>query len=49
VLDEGRVANVPTGAVLLMRGDLSPHGPGVLHRSPPNPHCLPRLLVAIDA
>ena len=49
VLDEARIATVPTGAVLLMRGDLSPHGPGVLHRSPPNPLRAPRVLVAIDA
>lgn len=49
VLDEARIATVPTGAVLLMRGDLSPHGPGVLHRSPPNPLRSPRVLVAIDA
>ncbi|GIX38770.1 MAG: hypothetical protein KatS3mg127_2009 [Silanimonas sp.] len=49
VLDVRRIAAVPTGAVLLMRGDLSPHGPGVLHRSPPNPLGSPRVLVAIDA
>jgi hypothetical protein len=49
VLDVARVSTVPTGAVLLMRGDLSRHGPGVLHRSPPNPQRLPRVLVAIDA
>lgn len=49
VRDWGAVCAVPTGAVLLMRGDLSPHGPGVLHRSPSNPHRQQRVLVAVDA
>ena len=49
VIDPDRIVRVATGAVLLMRGDGSPHGPGVLHRSPPNPHGAPRLLAAVDA
>ncbi|MGL6290573.1 MAG: DUF1826 domain-containing protein [Silanimonas sp.] len=49
VVDADAIVRVSTGAVLLMRGDLSPHGPGVLHRSPPNPARAPRLLAAVDA
>jgi hypothetical protein len=46
---DSAVSQVEAGAVLLMRGALSPHGPGALHRSPPNPGRVPRLLVAVDA
>jgi len=46
---DSAVTQVEAGAVLLMRGTLSRHGPGVLHRSRPNPGRVPRLLVAVDA
>lgn len=49
VVDPHAVVRVPTDGVLLMRGDLSIRGPGVLHRSPPNPCRAARLLAAVDA
>jgi hypothetical protein len=49
VRDPEAIQRTPVGAVLLMRGDLSAHGPGVLHRSPPNAAGRPRLLAAVDA
>lgn len=48
VTDPTAQRSIATGAVALLRGDLSRHGPGVMHRSPPLGADRPRLLAAVD-